>query len=708
MMDSNHGATFSTGSGHRCGADDLSYAEMTTDATGRVMSKQTKEALRRQHGYCLTCTRVPILLFDIRRSRMNPLWSSKKPRTAAGESLQGKCLKCNPELDPRRKNRPNIPSAPSFHSSRSGQSLGTSISSLSSLESFDAESLDLPEPRFDHRRSGESTVPRSQSRSRQRLPPVSSHSARLNAATSSGVNSIRSNSSTPLGRSVTERHSSPSRRRRAATMESNSSSRLSRDTSRGLVSLTNRSLSYSSTSMGDHRDQGTAGKIQEVNAAVSAAVSLEDHQSFADSTFATHQSGDTRFQSVEFNPGHSNGSSEAVQESAPDRIITDLKSLMSEMKTIGCPDILSESLVTSMEAHRSDERVQSLCLATITDSFNDEGFDSTVFVAASGDVRVLDALKAFPSNLEIQERGCNAIGILATNEYNRMDLIKHGACMHLIKAISRHLGDALLVTSAFTALRILSTVEEGRNSLRDMSLSKIAAEAMQCNMSNASIQCDGCAILSNMAVDAVNKEVSVVCQSEIAVIIQAMHRHSGDESVMASACFAIKNFAYNEDNLHAMSRITNSRVDIVEALQSALKFDSILLLEQTIEKIYIVRAQDESSADQAHKNLKATVAAHSDSPTIISDVIDTLEAYQWSNRMVAACLKIIKSLALTSEPHKKELLKSISAEKFSSYTKPFASDEAIQGEASVLLELFQEASTEHGVPMSAKSTTVSA
>ena len=37
-------------------ATELSYSEMATDETGMIVTKERKMELRKQHGYCVTCS----------------------------------------------------------------------------------------------------------------------------------------------------------------------------------------------------------------------------------------------------------------------------------------------------------------------------------------------------------------------------------------------------------------------------------------------------------------------------------------------------------------------------------------------------------------------------------------------------------------------------------------------------------------------------
>ena len=84
---------------NRLDAVKLSYNEMTVDPSGSIMSREVKLEWRQKLGYCTTCTERPNLLFTFKRSRMNPLWKIKEPRSVPGECDKGVCLRCQKEKE---------------------------------------------------------------------------------------------------------------------------------------------------------------------------------------------------------------------------------------------------------------------------------------------------------------------------------------------------------------------------------------------------------------------------------------------------------------------------------------------------------------------------------------------------------------------------------------------------------------------------------
>jgi hypothetical protein len=115
--------------------------------------------------------------------------------------------------------------------------------------------------------------------------------------------------------------------------------------------------------------------------------------------------------------------------SSSERIALDLRMLLGEMKATGCSEIMTEIIIDSLKAHQNVAKIQDLCLKAIVEIFTkDETFDSTVFVAAKGVARIIDTMERFPASLDIQELACDALAVLAMNDFNRLDMIEDRVC----------------------------------------------------------------------------------------------------------------------------------------------------------------------------------------------------------------------------------------------------------------------------------------
>ena len=616
----------STCSNNRIEPHELSYGEVTVLSSGGIISKQMKIDLRKQMGYCLTCSHVPVLLIDIRRSRINPLWISKKPRTADGECIEGRCLKCAPKRDI---------SCGTVASSRNVQ-LARTLSVASSISSCSI---------------GSNTTPRisvtgpEQIQNGRMLPP------RTPSRSSSG--------------STAGFYAASSRRTPQSCYGSRNGSPM-RGVSRGQSSM-NSYDDADSVTLDSQRALDISNVLNSTHINCQISNVTASKPSSTDSSYETRK--DTK--------------NKMLKQILPDTSkLEPIQAMLKEMKDMG-KEIFMECLMTAMESNPSDQHVQHYCLATIRDELEDDDEDGTIndsLIAMKGTSRILDSMTNFPTSVTIQEIGCATLLAMASNDENRSCLIESGACDSLHRAIDINCRERSIVEMCFSALRILSTEVEGRNSMLQVNVSKSVIAAMQYNISSVLIQQDGCAILSNLTVDVRSNSVTLVSNDEIAVIVEAMQVYNNDEAVMASACFALKNFAYNAQNLRSMNRANN----VLEALEDAALFDSLSIsASQTSEKLYLSQAEDESMVDHAYRVLMKTISTQSDDPEIMVVIIESLREFKWSSTHVAACLKKLKPLALTSQPHLLTFLDNITLKELYELN-----TEAVKSEVTILARLY--------------------
>ena len=340
------------------------------------------------------------------------------------------------------------------------------------------------------------------------------------------------------------------------------------------------------------------------------------------------------------------GSGGCVAHRIPETTLVDAKKKIAESKATKSTDIFAGAIVAFMqESHHS---IILFCLDTVAE----EAFENQAMVLA---------------------------------------LIGHSVCKQVFKIITRHLGDEKMMSSAFAALRVLTTHSEARIALVQLSLSKQVVEAMQCNSRNATIQGDGCAILSNLAVDAVNAKVEPVDQSVILVVLEAMTQHKNDETVVSSACFAYKNLTYEESNLRSMSRTEG----LLDSLQAALKqFASIFEAHETLDRIYLALAEDASLEESIVAMLQAEATfADDQGPETIVNLLDTLKMYSWSRDVAAQCLTMLAELTMSSETNKAKLLANISLHQLRACVDACGNAKSIESELAVIIDLFDPKST---------------
>jgi hypothetical protein len=765
-------------------AMELSYQQsmMSFDRSGRMVSKEQKAKLREQLGYCLSCPGLPVRLYNIKRSRLNPLWCSKKAREAEGECANGRCLRCHPiqrrsqhlglssqsqseSSEAESVQRPQNAQRSQRHSicitSQAGRSQpsGTQMTRSSSARPIRASSDPAPagsllsqsthaslsikprgaaDPILSH--SGHvslSTKPRGGGRSADPLTSRSSHTRYTADPLMS--NSSHSRKSLPSGNNShadhLQGHSDHSRSgRRPSITNSNIGSHHSSGDRRPSMSNSSadplqghsndaRRPSITNSNVGSHHSSGDRGPSM----SSSSADPLQDHSNGGRRPSITNSNASSRHSSGDRRPSMSNSSSndnsDTLQSSSnhsrrpsltgsddhqiPDRsgrqsifranscqsllsicslgedsedemsydipaailkhtvkahppseedivkgLIVSLEALFSDIMATGESELITDIIISSMDSHFKVEKVQAFCIRTLAVIFTDSQFDCTCFLQANGHGRILLAMKSFPSSLEIHTQCCEALAALSSREIARTPLIRVGVCDFIDKALLRFLGEEKVAENAIQVLRSLSFEPEGSELLRRTGMMDKIVEVMYCNSASAALQRDGCALLSNLAVDVAKQSVLAVDKSILSVVVAAIKEHKHDQSVVASACFALKNLSYEESNLRSLAR-NNS---LLEALLLAQQFPSASEdAEIVTERMQISLAEDQSLEEHICASLRALVGDNPDQPDIIVDVLETLKNNNWSERTTAECVEILISLVEQSEVHRSKL-----------------------------------------------------
>jgi hypothetical protein len=329
-----------------------------------------------------------------------------------------------------------------------------------------------------------------------------------------------------------------------------------------------------------------------------------------------------------------------------------VENLLADMKDVQDPELIIDVLMESMDSHLKVQEIQCLCIGRIAELAADTSADCTQLFTANGHKSIMAAMNNFPNSLCVQEKSLEALANLALRENTRAMLLHEGACTLIDSALHRYLAEEKMVAFAIKALRALSCDREGAERMEELRISETVVEVMHCNMMSVSIQTDGCSLLSNLAVDVDNQNVSQVDKSAIVVIEAAMREHQQNATVQASACFALKNLSFEQSNLRMMSKSES----MLELLMKAQEFagarsDAMLL----IERIQISSAEDQSLEEQVCESVHLLVEARSGQPEIVDDLVETIRNYQWSEVIASTCIGILVAMVTESEEYKKRL-----------------------------------------------------
>jgi hypothetical protein len=326
-----------------------------------------------------------------------------------------------------------------------------------------------------------------------------------------------------------------------------------------------------------------------------------------------------------------------------DEIIHGLSILVTDMMAAGGGSgFLVEVVLLSMREHARQERVQIYCLQAICDICKDDNQDNATIMSSGAPEDIVRAMKDFPVSSVVQEKGTSAIWSLGVSTNNRIILVRAGACERIVKAMENYSWHESLVRTAIGALRTLSPEIEAREAFKPLQASKHTARAMELNRSSVSIQRDGCAFVSNCAVNIERQYVAVVPFEELDAVVQAMASHREELSVMSSACFALKNYTYEEKNCRALRQCKG----IEELMDHAFNFERSatcpLDASDAMERMQLSRAADDAIEDHAQTSLFSTVDSQGVTAQTSRTIVEFMHTYDWSPKLVSAGIQCLR------------------------------------------------------------------
>jgi hypothetical protein len=340
-----------------------------------------------------------------------------------------------------------------------------------------------------------------------------------------------------------------------------------------------------------------------------------------------------------------------------------LESLINDVMAAENPDFLAELLGSTMRSHRENEAVQALCLRTIWElsRYNDENKGCIMLTGLYECIMM--AMKAHPDSVEVQERGCGCLWSLSVNQVNRVVLVRSGACERILRALDTHLHHEGMVQTALGALRTLSPEPEARMVIKHMLGCQRVVRVLALHRTVVCIQRDGCAFLSNVAVDMDKQIVSVVPKEELQAVVRAMADHLKNESVVTSACFALKNYTYEERNIRNLRRFEDVISLLEDAAQYATKASCRRDASEVLKRIRELRTEDDSLEETAFSSLMQAMRRHNMDPNparqveeSVSTITDVIKEYYWSIKLICFGFESLLSLAGKSEAHMSRIL----------------------------------------------------
>jgi len=382
------------------------------------------------------------------------------------------------------------------------------------------------------------------------------------------------------------------------------------------------------------------------------------------------------------NEGHSGSSQPSIAEEDAAVIVSELDSLISDLlKVPGAEEIVASSLVESLREHHTKEDVLIYCLKAIWESCKDSDNMKREVMNLDAPKDIVKAMKNFSKSSVLQEVGCGATWALAIKVKNRHSFIRLGSCAIIMAAIDRFNTNESVVTSAIGAARTLSPEDEAREPLRLAEGPKMVAKGMRSHPTASIIQRDGCAFLSNAAVDMKAQYVHVVPKDELETVVQAMQHHRQDAAVVAGACFALKNYTVDENNCRTLRKVENA----MELIQHAAAFiaspECMEDAEDILESMQFAQTLDNSIEDEAYATFSSTVEQQINLPGFVKRILEFVEENDWSARLTSLGLQTYGRLALSDSSERDRVYNQTSLSRIVQFAKNLKEEQSVCLEA---------------------------
>eukprot|EP00934_Nitzschia_sp_Nitz4_P004503 Nitzschia sp. Nitz4//scaffold81_size91200//8562//11003//NITZ4_004974-RA/size91200-processed-gene-0.96-mRNA-1//1//CDS//3329558674//4493//frame0 len=664
----------------------LAYNEMTVNDNGVVMEIEEKRDLRYKHGLCTTCKGIPVRLYAITRRKFNP-WAAKQPLNEEGQCENGVCFVCHPEKDPSQKGkRPKLPPSQTRGNSNSNLPV-TSNHSNSRRTSANDQPETSPLATSRHTTSNKDinngspqqpvSTPVAEPRLSEPLPEridrdfraaLDERQTSLPVLPVTGMNRESSNGSRPeWGANIFV----PPQISQASPEPPESSV-----VPRGDLS----SSEVPSVSAIQQEDQHSGTATPPIETDGSRVVS--DSKPTWQKSDTSVGSGETPVSATSSTSHHSMNSSgqrrpmgrigetssfgdgsdaapppmpRSRPAPTPDEIQRVIKDLDPMIKHLDDFDILADVLAQAMTEHKAMAAVQAHCLGAIWDQCKDSPSNQHIIIRKKLVADIVDAMQQHPHDLSVQRQACGAIWSVASDEVNRMELAQigvtptgltqAGVCHPMVSALEEYVTSQAFVRIAIGAMCALSLDTQARKTFEMLGASASVVDAMVANRDCAELQRNGCAFLSNCAINVEQQYVTVAPFSELDAIVQAMSSHRNDADVMETACFALKNYTHDENNCRNLRRCNGFDQLLDYASGLVQRPDCIDYAEDIKERMQLAKVIDESLEEDCSSSMTGLVSEHG---LTVQALLDFLQENSWSPKMIVTGLRSFREVLETS------------------------------------------------------------
>lgn len=167
-------------------------------------------------------------------------------------------------------------------------------------------------------------------------------------------------------------------------------------------------------------------------------------------------------------------------------------------------------------------------------------------------LEILSAMRRYPNERRIQEKGCEKLWIQSWDDENSAAIGRVGGISTLLHAMASYPRSQRLQQSGCEALQNLALNEFNREAIKEHGGINIVVQAMNTHPDVVGVQQCGCTALANLAASAEN-HLDIANAGGLHAIMNAAQRNQEEETVLRAAYQALRAMGY-DPNRHGQQQ----------------------------------------------------------------------------------------------------------------------------------------------------------
>lgn len=227
----------------------------------------------------------------------------------------------------------------------------------------------------------------------------------------------------------------------------------------------------------------------------------------------------------------------------------------------GIPDEILESkreeicdeLLQSFDRCSNMEGVCCAALSALCEFCKKDEYFGFQIVQSNAVPSIVNVMALYIAAEDLQEGGCKLLWLLASkNDEHKSMLGAAGAVFALVSAMEAHIGSTAIQKEALTALKHVARVSSNKEALYRNEATDAVRLAIYANLDEPQVVAAALSALNDIAVDTSTREVMTVTDDTMNCVIQAMKIHPSDLEVQKIACWLLRSYSFNPQNLSLM------------------------------------------------------------------------------------------------------------------------------------------------------------